>query len=266
MSERSYSGYDDGAFVAEFYDHVPPYRSRDDIDFFVNLARDCGGDVLEVACGTGRVLIPTARAGVTITGLDYSEYMLAECERRLIAEPEEVRSRTTLVRADMRDFDLGRTFSLITMPFRPFQHLGETEEQMACLRTCRDHLEPGGHLLLDVFNPNLKIITDTSRESEHGDEPQFILPDGRTVLRRARVFDHDYANQRFRCELIYYVVHPDGREERLVHSFGMRYLFRWEAEHLLARCGFEVVEVFGSYDRRPFASDSPELIVLARNV
>ncbi len=264
MPEKSYSNYDDKPFIAEFYDHITPYKARPDVNFFVDLARDCGGEVLEVASGTGRVLIPTARAGVTITGLDYSSYMLQECERRLAAEPEEVRARATIIEGDMRDFNLGRTFSLITMPFRPFQHLGEVKEQIACLCCCHRHLEPGGQLLLDIFNPDLKLINDKSREQEHGDEPQFVLPDSRSVIRRMRNFDQDFANQRFHCELIYYVIHPDGREERLVHSFGMRYLFRWEAEHLLARCGFQVVDVFGSYDRRPFASDSPEMIILAR--
>ncbi len=71
------SGYTEYAHTAEFYDHVLPYRQRQDVEFFVELARQSGGPVLEVGSGTGRVLIPTARAGIEITGLDLSPSMLA---------------------------------------------------------------------------------------------------------------------------------------------------------------------------------------------
>ena len=60
------------------------------------------------------------------------------------------------------------------------------------------------------------------------------------------------------------MTHPDGRTERLVHSFPMRYLFRFEAEHLLARCGFEVEALYADYDRSPYGSKYPgELIFVA---
>jgi SAM-dependent methyltransferase len=104
-------------------------------------AQGSGGPVLEVGCGTGRVLIPTARAGINIFGIDLSPYMLDVCERRLEQEPIEVQNRVQIDQADMRDFDLGQTFSLITIPFRPFQHLIEVEDQIACLRCVHRHLE-----------------------------------------------------------------------------------------------------------------------------
>ena len=75
-------GYDQHEFVAAFYDHVVPYRSRPDVTFFVDAARESGGRVLEVGCGTGRILIPTARAGVEVMGMDFSSHMLAVCRAR----------------------------------------------------------------------------------------------------------------------------------------------------------------------------------------
>jgi ubiquinone/menaquinone biosynthesis C-methylase UbiE len=98
-------GEDEYAPVAELYDHVVAYRERPDVDFFVEAAREAGSPVLELGCGTGRVLIPTARAGIDIVGLDSSPSMLAECRRRLAEETEPVRSRVDLVQADMRRFD-----------------------------------------------------------------------------------------------------------------------------------------------------------------
>jgi len=107
MDDRA-GGYTEYGFTAEFYDHVVPYRERQDVAFFVELAREAGGPVLEVGCGTGRVLIPTARAGFEIVGLDLSPSMLAVCRESLAQEPAEVQARVELVEGDMRDFDLGR--------------------------------------------------------------------------------------------------------------------------------------------------------------
>src|ERR1044071_412931 len=112
---------DESAAIAELYDHVGIYRDRPDVGFFVDAARDAGSPVLEIGSGTGRVLIPTARAGIDIVGLDSSPSMLAVCRGRLAQEPAAVRARIALVEADMRAFDLGRTFTLVTIPFRPFR-------------------------------------------------------------------------------------------------------------------------------------------------
>jgi SAM-dependent methyltransferase len=258
-------GYIEYGFVADFYDWVPPYRDRSDVGFFVSMARESGGPVLELGCGTGRILVPTAEAGIEIVGLDLSKRMLEGCRRRLAGKSEEVRDRVRLVEGEMRDFDLGRTFALITTPFRPFQHLIETEDQISCLRAIHRHLVDGGRLILDLFNPSLHYLVDESHAAEFGDEPSFPVPDGRTVLRRFRMVGRDLCRQVNDVEMIYYVTHPDGREERLVHRFPMRYLFRYEAEHLLARCGFDVDAVYADYERNPFGSKYPgELILVAR--
>ena len=97
-------GYEEYACIADLYDHVVPYRQRQDVAFFVEAAQVAGGPVLEVGCGTGRVLIPTARMGVDITGLDASPHMLAMCREKLRQEPAEVQARARLVAADMRHF------------------------------------------------------------------------------------------------------------------------------------------------------------------
>ena len=258
-------GYDEYSFVAEFYDFVEPYRQRPDIDFYVDLARDSKGPVLEVGCGTGRVLLPIARAGVEITGLDLSSGMLEICRRKLADEPRAVQERVTLHEGDMRDFDLVRAFALATTPFRAFQHLETTEEQLSCLAAIHRHLLPGGRLVLDLFNPSLPFLTEEARLEEWGDEPDLLMADGRKVRRRMRIARRDWFNQIQDSEIIYYVTHPDGREERLVHSFPMRYIFRYEAEHLLARAGFEVEALHADFDKSPYGSKYPgELIFVAR--
>ncbi len=258
-------GYDQYGFVAEFYDFIEPYRQRPDVDFYIELAQESGGPVLEVGCGTGRILLPVARSGVAITGLDLSTGMLEICRRKLAQEPAEVQARVTLHQDDMRDFDLGQTFALVTTPFRAFQHLETADEQLSCLAAIHRHLRPGGALVLDLFNPGLPFLTDEARLEEWGDEPDLLMADGRRVRRRMRIARRDWFRQIQDSEIIYYVTHPDGREERLVHSFPMRYIFRYEAEHLLARSGFEVEALYAGFDKSPYGSHYPgELIFVAR--
>jgi SAM-dependent methyltransferase len=251
--------------AADLYDYVVPYRDRPDVAFFVEAGRAAGGRVLELGCGTGRVLIPCARAGIDITGVDRAAPMLEVCRRKLEKEPAEVRSRVELVQGDMREFDLGRSFALVTLPFRPFQHLLTLHDQLSCLGAIRRHLADGGRLILDLFNPWLEALVNWPGRGEFGDEPEFLTPDGRRVTRRIRIVEHDRFAQVNQVELVHYVTYPDGRAERLVEAFSMRYFFRFEAEHLLARAGFEVEHLYADYDRKPYGAQYPgELIFVAR--
>lgn len=258
-------GYEEYAFIADLYDFIVPYRDRPDLAFYVEAAKESGGPVLEIGCGTGRVLLPTARAGVELVGLDLSPHMLEVCRRRLRDEPADVQSRVRLVQADMRDFELSQAFQLVTIPFRAFQHLTAVEDQLACLKCIQRHLVKDGRLVLDVFNPALEALVRDDLGEEFGDDFEFITPDGRRVIGRDKIVSRDRSRQINQVELIYYVTHPDGREERLVHAFPMRYLFRYEVEHLLARSGFEVEHVYADFDKSPYGSKYPgELIFVAK--
>lgn len=256
---------DEYAEAAEFYDHVVPYATRADVEFYVDEALAARGPVLELGCGTGRVLIPIARAGVAIAGLDGSASMLARCRAKLSTEPADVQSRVALHEGDMRAFDLKGKFALITIPFRPFQHLLTVEDQLACLACIRRHLERGGRVILDLFNPSMDMLVNRPIGVEMPEGPPFTMPDGRQVTRSFKIVDQDRFQQVNGIELIYDVVHPDGRKERQMHAFRMRYLFRYEAEHLLARSGFVVEQLYAGYDRSAYGSTYPgELIFIAR--
>lgn len=252
--------------IADLYDWVSPYRNRPDIKFYVDEALASQGPVLEIGCGSGRVLIPTAAAGIEIYGLDLSASMLQVCRELLSKETREALKRVTLVQADMRSFDLKMQFSLITIPFRPFQHLISIEDQLACLNCVRRHLAEGGRFIFDLFNPSFEALANTNFGEEGGDEPEFSTPDGRRVIRKVKISSRDLANQVNHAELIYYVTYPNGRSERLVQAFPMRYLFRFEAEHLLRRAGFVIEQLYCDFDRSPYGSKYPgDLIFIAKN-
>jgi SAM-dependent methyltransferase len=265
MSETSQAGYDEVDRLAELYDHVPLYQARADVDFYVQEALGHAGRVLELGCGTGRILIPVARGGAEITGVDNSRRMLDRCREQLSAEEPEVRSRARLVQADMRQLDLGQRFSTVLIPFRPIQHLVAISDQIATLEGIHRHLEPRGRLVFDVFNPNLKYLIQ-DRTAEQEDTPEVRLPENRSFRRTGRITAVHIVEQYSEVELIYYVRGADGSEQRLVHGFLMRWFWKHEMEHLLARCGFRVKAVFGDYNRAPLTDQSAEMIFIAERV
>lgn len=256
------SPYDAIRDFGALYDSIPMYQARPDTAFYVAEARRSGGRVLELGCGTGRILLPIAREGIAITGLDGSREMLARCEERLAAEPEEARARVTLHLADVRDFDLGTTFDLVTAPFRIVQHLLTIDDQLAFLACVARHLAPGGRLVFDVFNPNFGALV-AAGGTEHEDA-NVELPGGARLRRTARITGVRWIDQVSQVELIYYVrPSPGAPEQRHVQAFGMRWFGRAELEHLLARGGFRITAVHGDWEGGPLNHGSPEQIVFA---
>ena len=104
-----------------------------DVPFYVDLARQSRGPVLEIACGTGRVLLNIARGGIAIEGVDNSSAMLGVLKARLEREAREVRDKVTLHEGDMRSFRLGKKFPLAIIPFRPMQHMYTLQDQVDAL-------------------------------------------------------------------------------------------------------------------------------------
>jgi SAM-dependent methyltransferase len=247
---------------SEFYDY---HAKRGDIEFFKNYALESGGPVLELGCGTGRVLIPTARAGVEITGLDLSAEMLKLCKVKLETEPGDVMARTELVQADMRKFDLKRRFSLVTITFGPFNNLITVQDQLDCLSCIQRHLNHGGRLVFDVFFANPAVLAIQKETPIVANRAPFLMPDGRSVTWGLNFHDLDYQNQIIHEELLYDIRYPDGHEEHLVYPEELRFFFRFEVEHLLVRAGFTIEALYSDFNKAPFGAKLPEeLIIVAR--
>ncbi len=162
----------------------------------------------------------------------------------------------------MARFDLGEKFRLIIIPFRPLQHLLEVKQQTDCLECVSKHLAPGGRLVLDVFQMDAERMHDPVHMREM-QVTEYNTADGRRVKITERVAAFHRAEQINDVEMIFSVVHPGGRQERMVFAWPLRYFFRYEVEHLLARCGFQVVAQYGNFDRTPILDDSPEMIFVA---
>ncbi len=250
------SSYDAIPDFGVLYDSVPVYAARQDIAFYVDETKSAGR-VLEVGCGTGRILLPIARAGGEVTGIDSSSEMLERCRTKLATEPAAVRARVKLVQNDMRTFNLGATYPLIIAPFRVVQHLTTVDDQLRFLDVVARHLAPGGRFIFDVFNPRFDILVGADGV-EREDTPEQRLPDGRTFRRTYRVARVRWVDQVSESELVYYV---DGK--RYVQAFEMRWYLAAELRNLLARAGFRARQIYGDFKRGPLVDGCPEIAVVA---
>ncbi len=238
----------------ELYDLVYSWYDADRA-FYVNRAKDAHGPVLEVGCGTGRILIPTLEAGVDIDGLDLRQGMIEICRRKAAA----LGRQPNLVVADMRDFTMPRRYGLITMPFRVFQHAMTTADQLRTLRIIREHLEPGGALLFNVFFPNYARLAGP--DGEQVLEREFAHPEtGLPVMYYTTAY-RDRVDQTMRIEAE--IVESDargyvGRSHQ--HEFSMRWTFRAEMELLLHTAGYTRFEVLGGFEGQPLDNDMAEMI------
>ena len=254
------SAYDAIPDFGLLYDSVPLYAGRQDVAFYVAEAQRAGGAVLEIGCGTGRILLPIARAGCVITGLDGSRAMLERCRAKLAAESAAVQGRVRLAPGDMRQFNLGAVYPLIIAPFRVVQHLTTVDDQLTFLARVANHLAPGGRLIFDVFNPRFDMLVGADGV-EREDTPQQRLPDGRTLRRSYRIARVRWLDQVSESELIYYV-----NDQRYVQAFEMRWYLATELRHLLARAGFRVREMYGDFTRGPVVDGCPDLVVVAEKL
>ena len=159
------------AVLAPLYDAFP---FSDDLPLYVELAEAAtreGGQVLEVACGSGRVLVALARAGCRITGVDVSPHMLALAREKLMAAGPDVAARARLVQADMRSFELGEQFDMAFIAVKSFSYLGEPRRPTA---RPRQHRDPPASRRAFRFGPDESVpflAAPTTREPQAGPCP-----------------------------------------------------------------------------------------------
>jgi SAM-dependent methyltransferase len=243
--------FDDG----ELYDTICA-GLRYGIDFYVDLARQAGGPVLDVCCGTGRILLPCLQAGAEVDGLDLAPAMLATLKKKAAA----LGLAPGVFTADMSDFHLPRRYALVMITFNAFNHNLTQEAQIRCLERCRQHLAPGGMLAFDTFFPGAAILgSDTARVLELETQHPCGLP--------MRAYDTRSFNRVEQIQHSVYeveLVHPDGAIETIHRSeFRTRYVYKEEMALLLRAAGFTRWEILGGFERRPLTQETDAMIVLA---
>jgi SAM-dependent methyltransferase len=248
---------------AKYYDGA--YQNNPnlhDVPFYLDLAERFGGPVLEIACGTGRVLLEIARKGIEISGIDLSSEQLSVLESKLENESPATRNLVRIVKADMCKFDLGREFRLVTIPFRPMQHMYTVDQQISALMAAKKHLLPDGVLAFDVFCPNYPILLEPAGGESLEMEWPASDAQGHVVRRYFRRTKVDLVRQYFEGEFIFRTCagREVVKEER--SAFKMAYYTYPHLLLLFRHCGLEVVEEYGSFSREPIDAGKEMIFIL----
>jgi SAM-dependent methyltransferase len=245
---------------AEYYDF--DHAINIDIPFYLDFANHSQPPILELACGTGRVLIPLAMAGFEIYGIDISANMLEVC-RHAVGQ-RHLDKQVHLSLADMASFDLPRKdFGLVLVALRSFMHLLSQVDQLAGLRRVYEHLHSEGSFILSLIAPDLEKLAQKPSDV-FVVRREFDLPNGHHVMRKERLVEHDAGKQVRHFEFKFEEYDLAGRlvRERLIPVY-TRYTLWTELQRLLESVGFQVVNVFRDYNKRPY-DGTGEMIVVAQ--
>jgi SAM-dependent methyltransferase len=237
------------------------------IAFYAALARETGGPVLEIACGTGRVGIPIARLGFAVTGLDIVPGMLERARSKSAGLP------ARWIEGDARAFDLGERFWLIFLTGNAFQAFLTRADQEALLERVRAHLHDEGLFAFETRNPRwatletrdephegLFTLLETRDEEEEGQG--YTDKSGRTVrVSRTQAYDHF-------SQILHWTTYrrwrEDDQEQTRITRIAVRFTFPRELEALLHDNGFTILRQYGDWNLEPLAAASPSIIVVCR--
>ncbi len=212
-----------------------------DVEFYVREATQTDGEVLEIGCGTGRILIPIAEAGVEITGLDITHGMLDVCRRGVEKLPDDVRGRIMLIQGDMRDFDIGKQFALIICPYRAFLHNLTIEDQLSTISCVVRHLASGGCFVMNIFDPWLDQIAMHLGEENASKFRLYRSYIDTNTANHMDVYEkrwYEPSAQILHANYKFVEEREDGSKHlKTTKSLRLRWIYRFEMEHLFVRGG-----------------------------
>ena len=246
------------ARIPEFYD-LEHDAFDEDVAFYLNCIEVVGDPVLELGCGTGRIVRPVAEAGFRITGVDQSGPMLDRARLRL--KPGQA-DRVELLLGSMETCARipGGPFGTVILSLNGLLHLPSPDTQRQVLAAARSALDPRGQLLIDLLNPTPGTLAAFDRSVVH--EGNWVAENGDKVDKFSTRFVN-YAEQLIHSRIWYDLMAADGAVTRVVTEFDQRYVYRHELELMLELAGFAEWQVYGSYDLDPYEDHSDRLIVAA---
>jgi SAM-dependent methyltransferase len=251
--------------MSHFYDTIARYYTiehqlfTDDIPFYLDLANQRGDPILEVGCGTGRVVLPLAQAGYKVIGVDTSEAMLA-IARRHLENLEHLKEQVHLIQGDILQHQ-GR-YQLILLSYNALMHFTTQEAQLAILRHLAGLLLEDGLMVIDLPNAGEAYAS----EDELGIvlERTFEEPESGHQVMQQSVSRIDRSEQRLHVTWIYDEIFPDGSLKRTLAPLVMRYIFPGEMHLMLGLCGLEADEWYGDYQQNPFEDGCSRMILVAK--
>jgi ubiquinone/menaquinone biosynthesis C-methylase UbiE len=255
-SYRVCSKHYDAAYAAK--------QDLEDAPFYVDLAKRAGGPLLEIGCGTGRILLSIAREGIEIDGVDNSSPMLDILRKHLEDEPPDVRGKVTLHEGDMRSFRLPKKYALVIMPFRPMQHMYTVTDQADALATAAFHLQASGKLAFDVFFPKLDAIPKGVGEETLDLEWPLDTQPARVVRRYFRKDSFHLIQQNFSGTFLFRTYEGDKLVGEETEPLKMSYYTYPQLRALFLLAGLEPLEEYGSFKKTPLDNAAREMIFVLR--
>lgn len=247
--------------IAEYYD-LTHADLTEDIPFILQLAQDAAGDVLELGCGSGRLLLPLAQAGRSVTGIDNSGAMLQRARQKLATQPASILAKVTLIEADMGQFAIpDKKFALVVIPYNTFMHL-DSKTAVSTLRCIKRCLAENGRLFIDLANPF--VLANTPEDHLMSLENHIIHPQSGDHILHMAANKLDSEQQHLHITWIYDRSPADGGPvQRTIAQADYHYRYPHQIELLLHETGFKLASLWGDYDQSPFTEDSPRLLILA---
>lgn len=245
--------------VARFYD-AENRDKTDDLTLYSRLASAHKGDILDVGCGTGRVLLHLAQEGHRVFGIDKDPRMLARLEAKLRRQPH-LSEEISFVQADVLRHQYERRFSLVLLTYNALMHFREQVRQISLLQRLRSWLADGGALLIDL--PNAGPVFASEDSDTLTLERTFLDDETGHMVMLQSVSVLDRTTQEMHIDWIYDEIDGDGLVKRQVAPHQLRYFFLPELRLLLERCGFTIKRVCGDTEEGPYLADSERMIVYA---
>jgi ubiquinone/menaquinone biosynthesis C-methylase UbiE len=240
--------------VVQYYDETLAIGDPAEIGWYLNKVQEFGGPVLDLGCGTGRIALEVACNGYTVVGVDRSEGMISLFKKKLLKESEQIQNRVSIHKGSISAFNLNKKFQTI-LCVDAFFHNVTIAEEIACLQKMRTHLNPEGRFIFNIHNPNCEFFM-TCDPDVYTERGIYTLKTG-DRLRIEEANDLDVVTQVIVTHLRYTRMDSAGNVVEVKESsWKSRYLYHYEAVHLLNRCGFEVESVVGDYSNGPVAPRS----------
>jgi len=233
-----------------FYD--TSYKNKTDRNFYRQcMQRYPHDNVLEIGSGTGRILFDIAKSGTKIDGIEpnYSRFCIAK--EKLKKSADNIKNNVGLYNCDLEHFATLHKYSMIIMPFRVLQEFASADEQEQALKKLKTFLKPGGLLIFDVINPNVKMLSLKPSAHKIMKTKQY-QKGGKTFVKESVLKKIDVKNQIMSCEQVYYFTEGANTKKVFKYKYKSRYLFYAELVNLVRFLNYQIVDVFGSFTFKEF--------------